>query len=85
MLFAFAPLLTLSCAAVVPGPAKVPTVQSMRKARDPNIAVQEELCLARRAGTVAAYDLFITRHPRHALTPIARGERDALSRTKRKR
>ena len=44
-------------------------------ARDPNIAVQEELDIARQAGTVAAYDFFIARHPNHALAQVARKER----------
>jgi hypothetical protein len=48
--------------------------------RDGDIAVQEELDAARRAGTVAAYDLFIARHCDHRLTAIARRERTALVR-----
>jgi len=47
-------------------------------ARDPNIAVQEELDIARRNNTSEAYDLFIARHPAHALAEIARRERDRL-------
>jgi hypothetical protein len=46
--------------------------------RDPNIAVQEELDAARRAGTRAAYDLFLARHGDHALAKVARAEREAL-------
>lgn len=49
-------------------------------ARDGNIAIQEELDAARRARTVAAYDLFIARHPRHPLAETARAERARLSR-----
>jgi hypothetical protein len=48
--------------------------------RDGDVAVQEELDAARRAGTVAAYDLFIARYPRHRLTEIARRERAKLLR-----
>ena len=44
-------------------------------ARDGNIAIQEELDAARRAGTVEAYDLFIARHPEHPLLETARRER----------
>jgi hypothetical protein len=47
-------------------------------ARDGNIAVQEELDLARRAGTAAAYDLFLARHPDHPLAQVARQERNSL-------
>ena len=47
-------------------------------ARDGNIAIQAELDLARKIGTVEAYDLFIARHPTHRLAQAARGERDRL-------
>jgi len=46
--------------------------------RDPDIAVQEELDAARRAGNVAAYDLFLARHGDHRLAAVARGERAKL-------
>lgn len=49
-------------------------------ARDGNVAIREELEAARRAATLAAYDLFIARHPRHPLEAVARRERDALAR-----
>jgi hypothetical protein len=48
------------------------------RARDGNIAIAQELEAARRAGTVAAYDLFIARHPDHPLAETARREREAL-------
>jgi hypothetical protein len=48
--------------------------------RDPDIAVRQELDAARRAGTVAAYDLFIARHPDHSLAKIARREQELLNR-----
>lgn len=59
------------------------TVPSVRTSDDPrprdgNIAIRQELDAARQAGTVEAYDLFIARHPRHALTEIARRERAEL-------
>ena len=52
-------------------------------ARDGNIAIQEELCAARKAGTVAAYDMFIARHPGHPLEPVARQERERLLKRQR--
>jgi len=48
--------------------------------RDPDVAVRQELDAARRAGTVAAYDLFIARHDGHPLAKIARRERELLIR-----
>jgi hypothetical protein len=54
-------------------------------ARDGNIAIREELDAARRAQTLAAYDLFIARHPQHALIPVAREERHRLERRLRRR
>ena len=50
----------------------------MPRARDGNIAIQEELDAARKAATVEAYDLFIARHPNHPLARIAREERQRL-------
>jgi hypothetical protein len=46
--------------------------------RDGNVAVREELDAARRAGTIAAYDLFLSRHGDHPLAAAARRERAAL-------
>lgn len=43
--------------------------------RDGNVAIREELDAARRAGTLAAYDLFLGRHPDHPLAATARRER----------
>jgi len=48
------------------------------RARDGDIAIAQELDAARRAGTVAAYDLFIERHPNHPLAEAARDERRRL-------
>jgi hypothetical protein len=53
--------------------------------RDGNIAVAEELAAARRAGTIKAYDLFLARHPTHALARTARRERGLLSNRHRRR
>ena len=49
-------------------------------ARPGEIAVREEFEAARRVGTIAAYDLFITRHPDSALAKTARAERERLAR-----
>lgn len=51
--------------------------------RGGDAAVREELDAARRAGTLAAYDLFLARHPRHRLAQAARRERAALARRAR--
>lgn len=48
-------------------------------ARDGDIAIVEELCAARKAGTAAAFDLFIARHPKHPLAEQARRERAKLA------
>ena len=48
-------------------------------ARDGNIAIEQELCAARRAADLDAYDLFIARHPQHPLRPVAERERAALA------
>jgi len=47
--------------------------------RDGNVAIAEELDAARRAGTIAAYDLFLARHPDHKLARTARRERLAIA------
>ena len=47
--------------------------------RDGNIAVQEELDAARRAGTLAAYDMFLSRQGDHPLARVARRERAAIA------
>ena len=51
---------------------------NLPRPRDPNIAVQEELDAARKAGTLAAYDLFLARNGSHALGEVARRERERL-------
>ncbi len=42
--------------------------------RDGDIAIEEELCAARRSGAAEAYRLFIDRHPDHVLAETARRE-----------
>ena len=51
----------------------------MPRPRDGDVAVQEELDAARRAGTIAAYDLFLSRQGDHPLAAVARRERAALA------
>ena len=51
--------------------------------RDGDVAVREELEAARRAGTVAAYDLFLARHGGHRLAGAARRERARIARATR--
>jgi hypothetical protein len=74
----------LSCAAIslflaAAAPAEPGAAPAeMRPARDGNVAIREELEAARTAATVAAYDLFIARHPDHPLTKVAREERQRL-------
>ena len=47
-------------------------------ARTGDVAIQEELDAARAAGSVAAYELFIDRHPGHPLQAVARAELERL-------
>ena len=46
---------------------------------DGDIAVRAELEAARRAGTLAAYDLFLRRQGKHPLAEAARRERAAIA------
>jgi hypothetical protein len=50
----------------------------MPEPRDPDIAVREEYQAAVAAGTIAALDLFIRRHPDHDLADLARRELERL-------
>lgn len=52
---------------------------ALPRPRDGDIAIQEELDAARRAGTVEAYDLFLARHGDHRLAGVARRERTRLA------
>ena len=81
------PLLASSFLALALTGAACPTEGAMEEpgiapARDGNIAIQQELDAARKAGTLEAYDLFIARHPRHPLAEVARVERDRLRRAR---
>jgi hypothetical protein len=69
-------MIGLIAAGLLGGAAMAPN--EVPPARDGNIAIQEELCAARRKATVDAYDLFIARHPRHPLVREARAERRRL-------
>ncbi|MEA3041668.1 MAG: hypothetical protein QOC65_1157 [Sphingomonadales bacterium] len=68
--------LAAEAAAEMPPPAR----DSVPPARDGDVAIGQELAAARRANTLAAYDLFIARHPQHPLTVAAREERRRLAR-----
>ena len=70
--------LAAACTAAASPGANQVNPNSLPPARDGNIAIQEELDAARRAGTVEAYDLFIARHPQHPLADQARQERARL-------
>lgn len=48
-------------------------------ARPGDVAIAQELAAARAARSLAAYDLFIARHPAHPLAEEARAERAALA------
>jgi hypothetical protein len=64
---------------------KPPATRSTNLPRplDDTPGVRSELDVARRAGTVAAYDLFLSRHGDHPLGRIARRERARLVRAPR--
>ena len=76
----------IAAAASACAPAGAPERNSMPTSippRDGNIAIQQELDAARRAGTLEAYDLFIARHPRHPLVATARQERARVAAQRR--
>ena len=77
VLTGFAILLTLLAAGDL-AMAQSPRSPVAAPARDGNIAIQEELDAARRAGTREAYDLFSARHPDHPLAATAKQERERL-------
>lgn len=74
-------VLLAAAAAVTTGTGSEGPVTNDRiaPARDGNIAIEEELCAARKARTIAAYDLFLARHPGHPLAEVARRERAQLA------
>ena len=56
-----------------------PVSGDMAPARPGDVAIRQELEAARRAGTRAAYTLFIVRHGNHPLAQAARRERARLA------
>ncbi len=52
--------------------------EPLPRPRDPEIAVREEYDLAKGRGTAEAFELFIARHPNHALVVEARRELERL-------
>ena len=52
--------------------------EPLPRPRDPEIAVREEYDLAKGRGTAEAFELFIARHPNHALAAEARRELERL-------
>jgi hypothetical protein len=65
-------------AQTLPDPSVPPDRRDPPRARDGNIAVKEEFDAAVSAGTVAALELFIARHPEHPLTSEAKTRLAAL-------
>lgn len=61
-----------------PGPV-APDRLDPPRARDGDVAIREEFDTAARAGTAAALELFIQRHPDHPLVPEARARLAALA------
>lgn len=82
-------ILLASAGAACPQAAEVdrppPRSSELPLPRDPDIAVQEELDLARRRGTVEGYDHFLARHGDHRLARTARRERAELAARARRR
>ena len=76
-------LLALTGAAC-PGPDEMPARDrrstDLPRPRPGDVAIAQELAAARRAGTVAAYDLFLARHGDHRLAVEARRERARVAR-----
>ena len=76
-------LILILAAAGAGAPASAPQAEALPTSippRDGNVAIQEELDAARRARSLAAYDLFLARHREHPLAAAARREREALRR-----
>jgi hypothetical protein len=59
---------------------RAPRASTVPLARDPSVAVAEEYELARKKGTVEAFELFIARHGDSPLAEKAREELKRLSR-----
>lgn len=78
LIFTFATALPVASLAAPPASDGHGEYAEMQRARDGDIAILQELDAARAAATLAAYDLFISRHPKHPLAKIAREERQRL-------
>lgn len=68
-----------ACAGARPVKQRPARSTNLPRPRDGDVAVRQELDAARRAETVAAYDLFLARHGDHALAAVARRERAAIA------
>ncbi len=64
---------------IPPEPVAARTGDAANTARDPDIATREEFELAVKAGTVAAIDLFIARHPESELVRRAKNIRQEFA------
>lgn len=62
-------------------PPAVPTAAVANVARDGDIAIREEFERARALDTIAAWKLFLARHPDHPLAVPARARLAALAET----
>ena len=51
----------------------------MPRPRDGDVAIRQELEAAGRSGTLAAYDIFLARHPDHPLAAAASREMQRLT------
>ncbi len=71
---------TALAAAVLPWAAAAQPAPPARPPGDPLAAVQAEFEAARRAGTAAAWDAFLARHPDSPLAPKARAAREGAGR-----
>ena len=79
--------LALPGAAVAAAPEMNPPARrstDLPPPRDPDVAVRQQFEAARRAGTAAAYDLFIARNSDHDLAKVARRERARLATSPRR-
>jgi hypothetical protein len=73
--------IALAAVAGAPQAACAAPPESGAPARPGHIAELQELDAARKAGTIAAYDLFLARHPQSRYAPQARAERATAART----
>ena len=68
----------VSCGLAAGGAVNRPDPPVQAPARDPDIAVREEFEHAERVATAEAWQLFLARHPDHALAAIAKDKLAAL-------